>query len=70
LITISLPDILNQCIDDVKAGRVDITDCLGDTPYLKIQLMPLVTTALQITRLPDVAIPDSLWVWGVNWFLK
>jgi hypothetical protein len=70
VISITLPDILNQCIDDIKAGRVDIKDCLRDTPCLEMRLMPLVTTALRIQQPQDVEVPDALWAWGVNWFLK
>ena len=70
MITISMPDILNQSIEDIREGRADFTSCMGDMPYMRNQIMPLVTTALQIPQPQDLEIPDSLWVWGVNWFLK
>jgi len=47
-------DILAQCIDDVKAGRASIEDCLERHPSVRERLEPLLRLALEIRRAPDV----------------
>jgi hypothetical protein len=47
-------DILAECIDDVKAGRASIEDCLGRYPSMRRQLEPLLRIALEIREAPDV----------------
>ncbi|MBE9514917.1 MAG: hypothetical protein IMY79_02120, partial [Chloroflexi bacterium] len=47
-------DILVQCIDDIKAGRSSIEDCLSRYPSLREQLEPLLRIALEIHETPDV----------------
>jgi len=47
-------DILVQCIDDIKAGRSSIEDCLGRHPAMREQLEPLLRIALEIHETPDV----------------
>jgi len=47
-------DILSQCIEDVKAGRSSVEDCLNRYPSLREELEPLLRIALQIQELPDV----------------
>jgi hypothetical protein len=47
-------DILTQCIDDIKAGRSSIEDCLDRYPSVREQLEPLLRIALEIREPPDV----------------
>ena len=49
-----MEDILAQCIDDVKAGRSNVADCLARQPALHRQLEPLLTIALRIKEPPQV----------------
>ena len=43
-------DILVQCIEDIKAGRSSIEDCLDRYPSVREQLEPLLRTALEIRK--------------------
>jgi hypothetical protein len=47
-------DILAQCIEDIKAGRSSIEDCLAKYPSLREKLEPLLRIALEIRQTPDV----------------
>ena len=47
-------DILAECIDDIKAGRADIEDCLGRYPSVRGQLESLLRIALEIGEPQDV----------------
>jgi len=47
-------DILIQCIEDIKAGRSSIEDCLDRYPSMREQLEPLLRIALEIRETPDV----------------
>jgi len=47
-------DILVQCIDDIKAGRSSIEDCLDRYQSMREQLEPLLRIALEIREPPDV----------------
>jgi hypothetical protein len=49
-----LEDILVQCIEDIKAGRSSIEDCLDRYPSLREQLEPLLRIASAIPGPPDV----------------
>jgi len=52
-------DILVQCIEDIKAGRASIEDCLDKYPSIREQLEPLLKIALEIREPPDVK-PSSV----------
>lgn len=47
-------DILVQCIEDIKAGRRSIEDCLDRYPSVRGQLEPLLKIALAISEPRDV----------------
>ncbi len=47
-------DILAECIDDIKAGKASIEDCLGRYPSVRGQLEPLLRVALEIREPQDV----------------
>jgi len=47
-------DILVQCIEDIKAGRSSIEECLNRYPSVREQLEPLLRIALEIREPPDV----------------
>ena len=47
-------DILVQCIEDIKAGRSSIEDCLNNYPSMREQLEPLLRIALEIREPPDI----------------
>jgi hypothetical protein len=47
-------DVLTQCIEDIKAGRATIEDCLARYPSLRERLEPLLKIALAIGEPPDV----------------
>jgi len=46
-------DILAECIDDVKAGKASVEDCLNRYPSTREQLEPLLRIALEIRERPD-----------------
>ncbi len=52
-------DILVQCIDDIKAGRSSIEDCLDRYPSMREQLEPLLRIALEIREPPPDIKPSS-----------
>jgi len=47
-------DVLTQCVEDIKAGRASIEDCLARYPSLRERLEPLLKIALAIGEPPDV----------------
>ena len=47
-------DILVQCIEDIRAGRSSIEDCLDRYPSMREQLEPLLRIAVAIRETPDV----------------
>lgn len=47
-------DILAECIDDIKAGKASVEDCLNRFPSAREQLEPLLRIALEIREPPDV----------------
>ena len=49
-----IADILDQCIEDIKAGRSSVEDCLAKYPSMRKQLEPLLRIALGIQEPPDV----------------
>ena len=49
-----IEDILAQCIEDVKAGRSSIEDCLGRYPSVSKELEPLLRIALGIQEPPAI----------------
>lgn len=65
-----IPNILCECIEDIKSGKVNIKDCLSKYHHLHKQLMPLMTIAIHIQEPPKVELPDSLWLRGMTRFLK
>jgi hypothetical protein len=47
-------DILAECIDDIKAGKASVEDCLNRYPSTREQLEPLLRIALEIREPPNV----------------
>jgi len=47
-------DILVQCIEDIKAGRSSIEECLDRYPSFRERLEPLLRIAVGIREMPDV----------------
>jgi hypothetical protein len=47
-------DVLVQCVEDVKAGKSSIEDCLGRYPSMREQLEPLLKIALEIQEPVDI----------------
>ena len=47
-------DILVQSIEDIKAGRSSVEDCLDKYPFMRGRLEPLLRIALAIPEPPDV----------------
>jgi hypothetical protein len=47
-------DILVQCIEDIKAGRSSIEDCLDRYPSMREELEPLLKIACEIREPPDI----------------
>ena len=62
-------DILVQCIDDIKAGRSSIEDCLDRYPSMREQLEPLLRIALEIREPPDVKPSPSFKVKARVWLM-
>jgi len=49
-----IEDILAECIEDVKAGRCSVEDCLAKYPSISKELEPLLRLALEIREPPEV----------------
>jgi len=62
-------DILVQCIDDIKAGRSSIEECLDRYPSMREQLEPLLRIALEIREPPDVKPSPSFKVKARVWLM-
>jgi hypothetical protein len=62
-------DILVQCIDDIKAGRSSIEDCMDRYPSMREQLEPLLRIALEIREPPDVKPSPSFRVKAKVWLM-
>jgi hypothetical protein len=62
-------DILVQCIEDVKAGRSNIEDCLNRYPSVCEQLEPLLRIALEIGEPPDVKPSNNFKVKARVWLM-
>jgi len=62
-------DILVQCIEDIKAGRSSIEDCLDRYPSVREQLEPLLRIALEIRKPPDVKPSPSFKVKARVWLM-
>jgi hypothetical protein len=62
-------DILVRCIDDIKAGRSSIEECLDRYPSMCEQLEPLLRIALEIREPPDVKPSHSFKVKARVWLM-
>jgi len=62
-------DILVQCIEDIKAGRSSIEDCLNRYPSVREQLEPLLRIALEIREPPDVKPSPSFKIKARVWLM-
>ena len=62
-------DILVQCIEDIKAGRASIEDCLDKYPSMREQLEPLLRVAFKIREPPDVKPSPSFKVKARVWLM-
>jgi hypothetical protein len=62
-------DILVQCIEDIKAGRSSIEDCLDRYPSVREQLEPLLRIALEIREPPDIKPSPSFKVKARVWLM-
>jgi len=62
-------DILVQCIENIKAGRSSIEDCLDRYPSVSEQLEPLLRIALEIREPPDVKPSPSFKVKARVWLM-
>jgi hypothetical protein len=62
-------DILVQCIEDIKAGRSSIEDCLSRYPSVREQLEPLLSIAVEIREPPDVKPSPSFKVKARVWLM-
>ena len=63
-------DILAQCIEDIKAGRASIEDCLDRYPSVREQLEPLLRIALEIREPPDVKSSPAFKVRARVWLME
>ncbi len=54
-----IEDILALCIEDIKAGRSTLADCLERYPSVRQELEPLLRIALNIQEPPPVAPSDA-----------
>ena len=62
-------DILAQCIEDIKAGRSNIEDCLDRYSSVRERLEPLLRIALEIREPPDVKPSPSFKVKARVWLM-
>ena len=63
-------DILVQCIEDIKAGRSSIEECLDRYPSMCEQLEPLLRIALEIREPPDVKPSSAFKVKARVWLME
>jgi len=54
-----IEEILTQCIDDIKAGRASLEDCLDRYPDVRRELEPLLRVALSIKEPDDIRPSDA-----------
>ncbi|MFC2062420.1 DUF5667 domain-containing protein [Chloroflexota bacterium] len=52
-------DILTQCIEEIKSGKVNLAECLDHYPAIREELEPLLRIALSINEPPDVMPSDA-----------
>jgi hypothetical protein len=62
-------DILVQCIEDIKAGRSSIEECLDRYSSMREQLEPLLKIALEIREPPDIKPSPSFKVKARAWLM-
>ncbi|MEA1871821.1 MAG: DUF4382 domain-containing protein [Chloroflexota bacterium] len=63
-------DILVQCIEDIKAGRSSIEDCLDKYPSMREPLEPLLRIALEIREPADVKPSPSFKIKARVWLME
>ena len=63
-------DILAQCIEDVKAGKSSIEDCLKGHPSVRERLEPLLRIALEIREPPDIKASSGFKVKARVWLME
>ena len=54
-----IEEILIQCIEDIKAGKTSLADCLGRYPDVRRELEPLLRIALSIKEPTDISPSDA-----------
>jgi len=54
-----IEEILTQCIEDIKAGRASLEDCLDRYPYVRHELEPLLRVAMSIKEPADIRPSDA-----------
>jgi len=54
-----IEEILIQCIEDIKAGKASLVDCLGHYPDMRWELEPLLRIALSIKEPTDISPSDA-----------
>ncbi|MFC1899197.1 DUF5667 domain-containing protein [Chloroflexota bacterium] len=54
-----IEEILTQCIEDIKAGRASLEDCLDGYPDMRRELEPLLRIALSIKEPADIRPSDA-----------
>ncbi|MFC1950694.1 DUF5667 domain-containing protein [Chloroflexota bacterium] len=54
-----IEEILTQCIDDIKASRASLEDCLDRYPDVRRELEPLLRIALSIKEPDDIRPSDA-----------
>jgi len=54
-----IEEILIQCIEDIKAGKASLTDCLERYPDMRQELEPLLRIALSIKEPSDIKPSDA-----------
>ncbi len=54
-----IEEILIQCIEDIKAGKASLADCLGRYPDVRWELEPLLRIALSIKEPTDISPSDA-----------
>lgn len=46
--------ILDRCLEEIRAGRATVADCLAEYPDFEDELEPLLRLALQLGSVPDI----------------
>ena len=54
-----IESILDECLEEIRAKRATIAECLSRYPEMSAELKPLLEMALAIEQVPEIAPSDD-----------